>query len=166
MAHLQSQIRVAMRVLRGRARGLTGLTMRDNMHYEGIRVKGKIPTDGLDSGLGDGQAQPMVSSTSRRIFIREWRKHRGFTQEQLAKASGLSQSNLSRLERGDQEYTQGNLEALAAALECQPVDLIWRAPDSSGSAETEIQAAFRRMSAEDKRQALEIFRVIASRKPN
>jgi transcriptional regulator with XRE-family HTH domain len=107
----------------------------------------------------------MVSSTIRRIYIRDWRKHRGLTQEQLAKASGISQSNLSRLERGDQEYTQGNLEALAEVLGCHPVDLIWRAPDDSSSPETEIQAMFRRMSAEDKRQALEIFRIIANRKP-
>ncbi len=49
-------------------------------------------------------------------YIRQWRKHRGLTQEQLAERIGVTASALSQLERGTIRYTQGMLEALADAL--------------------------------------------------
>lgn len=64
----------------------------------------------------------------RRIFIREWRKYRGLTLVRLAERVGMSQPSLSRIERGDQPYSQGILEALADALACEPSDLIGRLP--------------------------------------
>lgn len=63
-----------------------------------------------------------------RHFIREWREHRGFTQERLADRVGLSVSSISQLESGDQGYRQATLEALADALNCEPGDLLMRNP--------------------------------------
>ena len=61
-------------------------------------------------------------------FIRQWRKHRGLNQEQLAARVGVTQETISRVERGDIGYTQPMLEACADALNCSPADLIMRDP--------------------------------------
>ncbi len=44
------------------------------------------------------------------------RKQRGLTQQQLAKVSGIQQSEISRIERGQGNPTWQTLAALAAAL--------------------------------------------------
>lgn len=61
-------------------------------------------------------------------FIREWRKYRGLTQEQLAGRIDMTPSTVSQLETGKQGYSQGTLEALAYALQCEPGDLLVRDP--------------------------------------
>ena len=66
-----------------------------------------------------------------RHFIRAWRKHRGYTLEQLAEMVGVTHGALSQLERGQVNYTQPMLEALALALSCEPADLIMRDPESA-----------------------------------
>lgn len=68
-----------------------------------------------------------------RHFIREWRVHRGLTQERLADRLQISTASLSRIETGRQPYTQDMLEALAAALMCEPADLIMRDPTQPGA---------------------------------
>lgn len=50
------------------------------------------------------------------------------TQERLAERVGMTTASLSRIERGRQPYNQGTLEALAVALNCEPVDLLIRNP--------------------------------------
>lgn len=55
----------------------------------------------------------------RKLYIAEWRKYRGMTQEQLAERVGQSVSNISQLERGLQGYSQEGLEAIADALNCE-----------------------------------------------
>lgn len=65
---------------------------------------------------------------ARRVFIREWRKYRGLTLVQLAQRVGVSQPTVSRIERGEQPYSQPILEAFADALGCEPSDLIGRLP--------------------------------------
>lgn len=64
----------------------------------------------------------------RRTFLKEWRKFRGLTQEQLAERLELTQATVARIERGDISYTQPVLEAMADALRCEPADLIMRDP--------------------------------------
>lgn len=64
----------------------------------------------------------------QRHFIREWRKHRGLTQEQLAERIGIGRSYLTKIERGARRYDQPFLEAAAEALRCGPGDLITRDP--------------------------------------
>ena len=48
-----------------------------------------------------------------RHYIKEWRKHRGHTQEELAELLGITHSAISQLENGKTAYTQQMLESLA-----------------------------------------------------
>jgi len=76
----------------------------------------------------------MVRKTRTRWFLREWRKHRGYTQERLAEMAGLSKPYISQLEGGKRQYTQELLEVLADALRCEPPDLIMRDPSRDDAA--------------------------------
>lgn len=70
----------------------------------------------------------------RKTFIREWRKHRHLTLEQLSSRledmgqGDLGPSALSMLERGQRAYTQQSLEALAHALSTDVASLLMRNP--------------------------------------
>ena len=68
---------------------------------------------------------PMIE---QRHFIREWRKFRGLTQDQLAERIGLNRAYLSKIESGARRYDQVFLEAAATVLQCAPADLITRNP--------------------------------------
>ncbi len=61
-------------------------------------------------------------------YIREWRKYRGLTQDQLAERIGISRTYLTKIERGVRRYDQPFLEAAAYALRCDPGDIIIRDP--------------------------------------
>lgn len=65
----------------------------------------------------------------RRTFFKEWRQHRGLSQEQLADRLDTSVASISRIESGSQPYTQDVLEALAEALMTDPASLLMRNPD-------------------------------------
>lgn len=67
---------------------------------------------------------PRFKPQRRRLFLKEWRKFRGMTQEALAEAAGMSIGNVNHLERANQNYTQEALESLAEALRCEPAHLI------------------------------------------
>ncbi len=71
----------------------------------------------------------LKSAPRHRIFLREWRKHRGYTQEQLAEMIGTTHATLSRIERGLLPYNQGFLERAAEMLMCEPADLLVRNPE-------------------------------------
>lgn len=68
--------------------------------------------------------QPTYSRTT----IRQWRKHKGLTLEQLGGAIDMTESHLSMLERGERGYTQETLERIAAALNVEPSKLLGRLP--------------------------------------
>lgn len=70
----------------------------------------------------------MAKKAVQRQFIREWRKYRGLTQEQLADRMGIARSYVSHVEKGNRRYDQLFLEAAAQALNCEPADLIMRDP--------------------------------------
>jgi transcriptional regulator with XRE-family HTH domain len=94
----------------------------------------------------------------RRTFIREWRKHRGLTQEQLADRIGMTATNLSMIERTERPYTQKTLEALAEALMTDPASLLMRNPED----EDAIWSLWERASPGEREQ---IARVVRSLKP-
>lgn len=62
--------------------------------------------------------------------IKAWRKHRGLTlarlseRLQLLEGIEISDAQLSRIERGEQPYSQDLLEALARALQCEVPHLL------------------------------------------
>lgn len=63
-------------------------------------------------------------------FIREWRKHRAMTQEDLAAEIGVSTATISQLETGNQGFSDRTLYALAGALGCTAGDLLSAAPQN------------------------------------
>ena len=93
--------------------------------------------------------------TRRRLFIAEWRKARGLTQEQLADAAGMTAGNLSPLERGKINYTQVSLEAIATALAVEVEDL-FRDPADAGA---EIFSLARAASPDQRRRIAELAKV-------
>lgn len=57
--------------------------------------------------------------------LKKIRESRGLTQEELAEKSGVSRVTISRLENGSQkDLMVGNLNKIAAALECSISDLV------------------------------------------
>lgn len=79
-----------------------------------------------------GTRRPIKQPTRRRHFIKEWRKFRGLTQQQLADRVETVVSGISQLEGGKQGYSQAMLEALASALSCEPWDLLNVDPSKEG----------------------------------
>lgn len=67
----------------------------------------------------------------QRHYIREWRKFRGLSQEQLAERIGISRPHLSKIEKGSRKYDQAFLEAASEELRCAPADLIMRDPSQT-----------------------------------
>lgn len=78
---------------------------------------------------------------TRKTFITEWRKHRGYTLEELAEIVGCTAGAISNIERMTSGYTQGMLEALANALHCEPADLISRTPEGLESIDALLSSA-------------------------
>jgi transcriptional regulator with XRE-family HTH domain len=52
--------------------------------------------------------------------LRSARKHKGFSQNQLAEKSGVGQGSISKIERGDQKASAYDIE-LAEALDINPL---------------------------------------------
>lgn len=67
---------------------------------------------------------PRPKPQKRRHFIKQWRKHRNLTQEQLAERVGVTPGAISQVELGRVNYTQPMLEAVARELNCSPGDLL------------------------------------------
>lgn len=70
----------------------------------------------------------MKKRAYRKTYIREWRKYRVLTLEQLAERIEMTPSHLSMLERGQRAYTQETLEAVAHALQTDAASLLMRNP--------------------------------------
>ncbi|WP_158235394.1 helix-turn-helix domain-containing protein [Caulobacter sp. FWC2] len=91
-------------------------------------------------------------------FIREWRKHRGLSQVQLAERVQINQGNLSRIEKGTRKYDQEFLERAADALGCEPADLL--KVDPKAQASEEIWDFYDKMSSTQKAQVVEIAKAL------
>ena len=84
---------------------------------------------------------PRIGSNTfrkRRTFLKEWREFRELTQDQAIDRLAflgveISKPSISRLENGHQPYSEPILCALAEVYNCEPWDLISRAPDSRPS---------------------------------
>jgi transcriptional regulator with XRE-family HTH domain len=58
-----------------------------------------------------------------RLHLREWRMHKGYTGTQLGNLTGITKSEISRLENGSRRITMNHAKRLADALKIQPEDL-------------------------------------------
>jgi len=91
-------------------------------------------------------------------YIREWRKHRGLTQEQLAERIGIARSYLTKIERGSRRYDQPFLEAAAEALRCEPGDIIMRDPTAADS----IWSVWETLPPAQRLQAVAVIKALRS----
>lgn len=96
-------------------------------------------------------------------YIRQWRDKRGLSLEQLAdrmeKEPGvrlLTPMSISRIERGQQPFTEATLYAFASALDCSPSDLIEVNPLVEG----DVIDLLRAMSDEERRKAIQVLRAM------
>ena len=58
-----------------------------------------------------------------RLHLREWRLHKGLTGQQLADLSGITRSEVSRLEHGNRRLTMNHAKLLSSAMGLLPEDL-------------------------------------------
>ena len=107
-------------------------------------------------------ARPHPKPARRPTFIRPWRKHRGLTLAQLADRLAtelevqISEGQLSRIERGETPYSQDILEAIAAALRCEPADLLVRDPTAAEA----IWSLWDTLKPVERIQAVEIIKTL------
>jgi transcriptional regulator with XRE-family HTH domain len=64
-------------------------------------------------------------------FLREWRKHRGYTQEQLAERCGIPKSIISRYESGERRIHIEAQFQLMEALDIRPAQFFSPPDDPS-----------------------------------
>lgn len=92
----------------------------------------------------------------RRTFIRQWRKLRGLTLEQLADRIGSTHASLSRIEGGKQPYSQPLLEAIAEALQTDVASLLMRDPSEPDA----IWSVWDQAKPAERRQIVEIAKTL------
>ena len=90
----------------------------------GLQNKAHMDLDAhLERKLRDPEFRAAYATENKRIDlilqIIHLRQQRGLTQAGLARAIGTRQSNVSRLERMDYNFTLGMLDRIAAALGAQ-----------------------------------------------
>ena len=123
-------------------------------HIVTIGVKKKVTNGHWPIFQNVSQCRAMNSPP--RHFIRQWRKHRGLTQEQLAERIGIARSYLTKIERGDRRYDQPFLEAASDALRCEPADLIVRDPTATES----IWSIWEQLTPTERLQAVAVIKAI------
>lgn len=98
----------------------------------------------------------MARKAHTRWFLREWRKDRLLTQDQLAERTGLSKPYISQLESGKRQFTQELLELFAEHLRCEPADLIVRDPSQPDG----IWSIWDQLEAPQRTQLVEIGKAL------
>lgn len=92
----------------------------------------------------------------RPTYLRQWREHRGLSQDELAPRLEIDRAHLSKIERGVHPYTQSILEAAADELGCTVMDLLTRKPDEAEN----IFVRWPVMTDQQRRQAIRLFNAI------
>jgi transcriptional regulator with XRE-family HTH domain len=88
-------------------------------------------------------------------FLREWRKFRHMTQQELADAVGTSKTVVSEMERGNLQLSPKWLRKFAPVLRTQPGHILDHDPEELDSDIIDIWA---RIDERDKEQALRVLR--------
>jgi transcriptional regulator with XRE-family HTH domain len=88
-------------------------------------------------------------------FLREWRKFRHMTQQELADAVGTSKTVVSEMERGNLQLSPKWLRKFAPVLRTQPGHILDHDPEELDSDIIDIWA---RIDERDRDQALRVLR--------
>jgi transcriptional regulator with XRE-family HTH domain len=94
-----------------------------------------------------------------RHFIREWRKHRGLTQAELARTIDIDRTHLNKVERGTRRCSAAVMGAIAAKLDCRPENLASGPPADS----SEFAALYYSLTEEDRARALRVLKTVFRR---
>lgn len=79
--------------------------------------------------------QPYHSSQGLRLFLREWREYRSYSQAELARNSGVSRNAINRIELRARDARPDTVRKLAKALGTEPHSLRALPPDDPPVAE-------------------------------
>lgn len=92
-----------------------------------------------------------------RTYFREWREWKGWTQQELADRLETTAATVSRIEKGDRDWSKGYLEAFAFVMGCpDPTDPIRRPPGAAITLDDMLKNA----SPELQRQALSVVEAL------
>jgi transcriptional regulator with XRE-family HTH domain len=86
--------------------------------------------------------------------IRDWRLARGWSQQQLAEAAGLSQSGVVHLEKGDTNPQLDTLREIAAALGRTLRELMLGSPPDLTATASDLQQRVRRIADSNDKDAV------------
>lgn len=92
-------------------------------------------------------------------FIREWRKHAGLTQVQLAERIGISRGQLSKNETGMRIIDLDILAKMATIFGCRPFEILARDPKET----EDIWSIWCSLDAHEQRQAIQMLRALKIR---
>lgn len=104
----------------------------------------------------ESQARYDVAMSEHRIprlYLREWRKVRGLTQDALAERLNTSKSVISELESGKARWNRDHLADLAFALACEPEELLVPGPQPLEP----IRLVWEQIPEESRQQALAVL---------
>lgn len=75
--------------------------------------------------------QPHRESQEPRLFLREWRVFRSYSQAELARLAGVSRNAINRIELGARDARPDTVRKLAKALGTEPHRLRGLPPDET-----------------------------------
>lgn len=116
----------------------------------------------LDADRCRGKVMPMAAPKHPPNRIREWRRHRGLTLEQLAELVGSNNQTIGRYERGERSVTIDVLLQLAPALGCKPADLLPDPESILSDEERRLIRASAELSPEDRAVLLRIAQTLVA----
>lgn len=93
-------------------------------------------------------------------YLREWRKHRDKSQEELADAIPIDRTAISKIENGKLSYSQEFLEAAAKFLKCEPWEIIAVNPLRP----TRLRAAAMRVAADADELAAKLLETLPQKR--
>lgn len=110
-------------------------------------------------------AHPHPKPQRQPTYLKAWRKHHDYTLKRVIEwlklefDYELSDSQLSRIERGEQDYTQSLLDRLAIIYKTDAGSLIMRDPGRKDAAWALVETV-RKMSPEQRAQAVRVIEAL------
>lgn len=105
---------------------------------------------------GCGHVRDALRMAKRKHFLKQWRKHRGYSQVQLAERLHITQGHLSKIENYKSPWDEHLLTAAADELRCEVVDLLIRDPSQPDS----IWSIWDQLKPVEQQQVVEVAKVL------
>lgn len=103
------------------------------------------------------KVRPIPKPQPLPLHLRAWRKHRGYSQAQLAERIGTTIATISRIETQKQNWDQEFLQIAADVLSCSPADLMVRDPTGPDP----MWSVYDRLKPPERAQVVRIVRALA-----